>query len=212
MNFSFSLLIASVFAATRLELTREQFEPFHAHVKEVVNGSLIKVRRHRGRQYEEFYVRLYGTDAPAVTTIDGNRQHFSRESRRFLAEKILGRTIFVVPQRVDVYNVVNALAFLNHKNLNIEMVANGLAWVYRYSRNADPESLMIYDPDDPRNSSAAPALNRFYREMYHAQRHAMRRRLNIWSRRNPMTPFKFRSLNLYPENARRVGLLDKAEM
>jgi micrococcal nuclease len=191
----FCFMLSSIFSGVSATILSDFLEPFHAHVKEVVNGSLIKVRRsHKGR-FEEFYVRLYATDAPAPVTIDGRKQDYSQESREYLSELILGKTVFVLPQKVDVYNVVNSFVFLDDENVNIKMVREGLAWVYKYLNTIEQDKSVVYDPDSPKNG-LSPSLGEIYREMYDAENEAMRKKLNVWSIKDPLTPFQFRNLSI----------------
>jgi micrococcal nuclease len=77
-------------------------------------------------------VRLVGIDAPE--TAHGKRkpgQPFSQRSKKYLAGLILNKIVDVKGYGLGPYNRILGVIFLNGKNINVQMVKEGLAEVYR---------------------------------------------------------------------------------
>ena len=71
-------------------------------------------------------VRLLGIDAPE------KGERYSLEAAKFLEEKVLNKTVVLElgSERYDRYGRILAYLYINGKNINIELVKNGLANVY----------------------------------------------------------------------------------
>ena len=121
------------------------------------------------------------TDGDTVTVlVAGNRQEiirladidapekgqpFSEKSRIFLSDMVAGKTVRVEYSRRDLYGRILGVVFVDGKNVNEELLKAGLAWNYHYSRN------------------------KRYAEL---EAEAKRQRLNIFSERNPVSPYDYR--------------------
>ena len=76
--------------------------------------------------------RLLGIDAPETAKTRGQAgQPFSARSRNYLSQRILNRCVELELYGVDRYGRRLAVIYLNGANINLEMVAQGLAEVYR---------------------------------------------------------------------------------
>lgn len=133
-------------------------------VAEIVTGRVVKV-----------------TDGDTVTVlVEGNRQErvrlldidapekgqaYGEKARSFLAEMVAGKTVRVEFKGRDRYGRVLGTVFVDGKNVNEEMIRAGLAWNYHYSRNKK------------------------YAEL---ENEARRKKLNIFSDRNPISPYDYR--------------------
>ena len=103
-------------------------------------------------------VRLYGIDAP-----ESNQPYGSKAKQR-LSELVFGKRVRVETHGTDRYRRTLGVVYLNDKDINAQMVSEGLAWAYvRYSRRYVPQ-----------------------------QEEAKSARRNIWSQKNPTPPWEFR--------------------
>jgi endonuclease YncB( thermonuclease family) len=72
-------------------------------------------------------VRLYGIDSPEI------RQDFGTRARQFTAGLTLGRSVSVSGRGVDRSGRILGWVSVGKRNVNSELVKNGLAWWYRAS-------------------------------------------------------------------------------
>ena len=96
------------------------------------------------------------------------KQDYGEKSRLFLADMVAGKTVRVEYKNRDRYGRILGVVFVDGKNVNEEMLKAGLAWNYQYSRN------------------------KRYAEL---EAEAKRKRLNIFSEKNPVNPYYFRNGN-----------------
>ena len=75
-------------------------------------------------------VRLLDIDAPEST------QPFGAESTAYLKSLVGGRTVRVAGGGRDMYGRVLGVVWLDGEDVNLKMVREGMAWVYRHSANA----------------------------------------------------------------------------
>lgn len=83
-------------------------------------------------------IRLVGIDAPETGGRKLKGQPFAAESTRFLKRLLKGRRVTVKSHGIGGYNRPLAEIFVDGLNINLEMVKNGMAEVYRGKR---PKSL-----------------------------------------------------------------------
>ena len=99
-----------------------------AKVERVSDGDTITALTSEGTKLR---LRLLGIDAPEVPHGKKPGQPFGEEARDHLARLIGGRTIQVETYGPDRYNRVLAIVFFGSVNINVEMIRQGLAEMYR---------------------------------------------------------------------------------
>lgn len=93
-------------------------------------------------------------------------QDFGAVARQQLNNLCYGKTVTVENKGEDQYGRVLGVVYIDGMNVNEYMVRNGLAWYYKHFVN------------DPRLDSL--------------EQLARKEKVNIWSRKNPMSPYEFR--------------------
>lgn len=97
---------------------------FPATVVAVADGDTVTVAETGGEG--RFKVRLNGIDAPE------KGQAFGTAAKKHLAELIAGKAVTVRVRDVDRYGRLIATVILDGADVNLRMVADGYAWVYRH--------------------------------------------------------------------------------
>ena len=118
------------------------------------------------REESRLKVRLYGIDAPE-TAKPG--QPFADISKRTLMFKIMGRRVNAEIMDSDQYHRAVAILRYNGRDINRDMVAEGMAWAYRQYLHV-PYATAYIDAE----------------ELAHA------RRKGLWRESNPLPPWEFR--------------------
>ena len=135
-------------------------------VREVFDGdSMLVVTRSKGTMK----VRLYGIDAPETEKPDRPGQEYGDQARRVLKYKILGKEVLLDVQDKDQYSRSVAVVRIGRRDINAEMVAEGMAWAYRRYLEGPYAS-----------------------EYIQLEEKARRRRLGLWRQANPKPPWEFR--------------------
>ncbi len=111
-------------------------------------------------------VRLRGIDAPEA------KQQYGRESKKFLQKLIEGKNAKLDVRYKDIYGRTVGYVWLNGENVNLLMIKEGLAWVYR-------EFL-----DRP-----------YVIEFYEAEKKAREQRKGLWKQKKPLPPWEWRRRN-----------------
>ncbi|MBT1070824.1 thermonuclease family protein [Pelotalea chapellei] len=121
------------------------------------------------REDSRLKVRLYGIDAPETAKPDKPGQPFGAVAKRTLSYKIMGR--MVSAEIVDVDQYQRAVAVIRHggRDINREMVAEGMAWAYRQYLKAPYAS-----------------------EYIGSEEAARARHKGLWRDTNPLPPWEFR--------------------
>jgi len=70
-------------------------------------------------------VRLYGIDCPESS------QDFGQAAKKFTSNMVYGRTVEVKEKGTDQYGRTVGIVTVSGKNLNLELLNNGLAWYYK---------------------------------------------------------------------------------
>jgi endonuclease YncB( thermonuclease family) len=123
------------------------------------------------REASSLHVRLYGIDAPETAKPDKPGQPFGEISRRTLMYKVLGRQISAEIVDIDQYHRAVAIVRYEGRDINREMVAEGMAWAYRQY------------------------LQGVYASEYiGAEDRARFRRAGLWRDANPLPPWEFRQV------------------
>jgi endonuclease YncB( thermonuclease family) len=97
-------------------------------VTRVYDGDTIKAKGHD----IEIKVRLAGIDAPETSRKKKEPgQPFSQQSKKYLAELVLNKTVDIKGYGLDGYSRILGVIYLEGKNINLEMIKEGLAEAYR---------------------------------------------------------------------------------
>ena len=97
-------------------------------VSRVIDGDTIRVRDGDAR----LVIRLVGIDAPEASHGKNEPgQPFSQQATKHLTSLVLGRTVAVKTIGQDRYGRTLAEVFVDGRNVNLLMVRDGLAEVYR---------------------------------------------------------------------------------
>jgi endonuclease YncB( thermonuclease family) len=99
-----------------------------AKVERVNDGDTLTALKSDGTKLR---IRLLGIDAPEIPHGTKPGQPYGDEARDYLARLIGGRTIRAKSYGPDGSNGILALVFLGAVNVNVEMVQQGLAELYR---------------------------------------------------------------------------------
>jgi endonuclease YncB( thermonuclease family) len=110
------------------------------------------------------WIRLYGVDAPEKD------QEGGREATKALARMIVGREVKVIVQGDYPYYSPAGLIYLDGENVNLQLVAEGHAWV----------------------NERSCVIKKICLAMVEAQKRARAQRLGLWHRPNPEPPWEYR--------------------
>ncbi|MHB8121733.1 MAG: thermonuclease family protein [Desulfuromonadaceae bacterium] len=136
-------------------------------VRAVYDGDTVLLTT---REESRLKVRLYGIDAPETQKPDTPGQAYAAIARRTLMYKVMGRR--VTAELVDIDKYKRAVAVIRYagRDINREMVSEGMAWAYRqYLQGA------------------------YASEYIGAENLARSRRAGIWREPNPQPPWEFRN-------------------
>jgi endonuclease YncB( thermonuclease family) len=121
------------------------------------------------REESRLKVRLYGIDAPETSKPDSPGQPFGSVSKRTLMYKIMGRQVSAEIVDIDQYKRAVAVIRYGGRDINREMVAEGMAWAYRQYLQGPYAS-----------------------EYINAESRARGRHAGLWRDANPQPPWEFR--------------------
>lgn len=121
------------------------------------------------REESRLKVRLYGVDAPETPKPDSPGQPFGAVAKRTLMYKIMGRQVSAEIVDIDQYKRAVAVIRYGGRDINREMVAEGLAWAYRQYLQGPYTS-----------------------EYINAESRARSRHAGLWRDANPRPPWEFR--------------------
>jgi endonuclease YncB( thermonuclease family) len=158
---------------TSLALAKDPIRSIEGTVSKVSDGDTIHVTDPLGTKVK---VRLYGIDAPETEKSNKKTGHVSKpgqpygeEAYQALTSKIYRKNVRLDVMAVDQYKRSVGIVYLNSKNINQEMVAQGYAWAYRQYL------------DTPYKS-----------EYIQLEEQARSKRLGLWQQSNPQPPWEFR--------------------
>lgn len=83
------------------------------------------------REQSRLKVRLYGIDAPETAKPDVPGQPFGTVARRTLMYKVMGRRVSAEIMDTDQYSRAVAVIRYAGRDINRELVSEGMAWAYR---------------------------------------------------------------------------------
>lgn len=141
-------------------------ESLRGMVKSVYDGDTVALV---GRGIGRVKVRLYGIDAPETRKPERPGQPFGEQAKRVLMYKLLGREVTADVVEKDSYGRIVAVIRLAGKDVNAEMVAEGMAWAYRYHL-------------------VAPYASTYIR----LEEQARLQRRGLWRDTSPQPPWEFR--------------------
>jgi micrococcal nuclease len=124
----------------------------------VADGDTFTLRLNGQR---DFRIRLFGIDTPE------SDQAFGRIAGRELADRILGKDVFIVLRDIDQYGRLVSTVYTEAGNINESMVRDGMAWWYR-----------DFAEDEPGLGDAEAA--------------ARTAGLGLWQDSNPVPPWEWR--------------------
>lgn len=100
---------------------------FIGKVVKVSDGDTVTILTSDKTQHK---IRLNDIDAPE------KKQAFGNKSKDNLAKYIAGKTVTVQYQKKDKYKRILGTIYYNNKDINLQQVKDGYAWVYKkYSNN-----------------------------------------------------------------------------
>jgi len=102
------------------------------HVTRVIDGDTIKTNNSeltRIIPVEGQTIRLLGINTPE------KNQPYYQEAKQFLIQNIQNKTIQLESHGSDKYQRTLAYIFLNNKNINTQILSNGLATLYYYDKD-----------------------------------------------------------------------------
>lgn len=97
-------------------------ESFSAKVVRVIDGDTVQV--YNGTTNTR--IRLYGIDAPE------SKQAFGQKAKQTMIQLAANQVVDIQDHGQDVYGRMLGTIYLNNQDLNAVMVAEGMAWAYRY--------------------------------------------------------------------------------
>ena len=137
-------------------------------VVKVSDGDTINVQDALGTKVK---VRLYGIDAPETDKPNKPGQPYGESAWKDLNGKVFRKQVKLDVMDIDKYKRLVCIVYLNGKNINQEMVAEGLAWVYR------------------------KYLDRPHASEYIAlEKQARSKGLGMWQQSNPEPPWEYRKM------------------
>ena len=138
---------------------------FELYVLDVVDGDTIKVKFENKIKK----IRLSAIDAPEM------KQSSGKESKKFLSDLIKKKKIKFHKLGTDRYGRLLGIIFYNDKDVNLEMIINGHAWVYRKYLRTIPKK---------------------YRNLYkNAEEEAKNRKIGLFKNIDAQPPWVWRSSN-----------------
>lgn len=134
-------------------------------VVSVADGDTVTVLDANNQQHK---IRLSGIDAPE------RAQPFGRQAKEHLATLVAGAQVTVETSKIDRYGRSIGKVFAQSRDINLAMVAAGLAWHYKLYENEQPTA------DRPLYSAAESM--------------ARDQRLGLWRDPQPVAPWEWRTM------------------
>lgn len=99
------------------------------HVVSITDGDTLKIVTNEKKQFK---VRLAEIDAPEKD------QPYGKNSKQALSDLVFNKDVKVIQSAIDRYNRTVGYVFLNDVNINLELVKQGMVWVYtQYSHSKE---------------------------------------------------------------------------
>lgn len=161
---------SSIFSDTKcgdnahvIDVKHDTVKTIQGNVTKVSDGDTLTVVTADSK----YKIRLARIDAPEIAHFGKPAQPFGKEASAHLRQLLDGKVVSVDIEAIDRYGRSVGTVYLNHQNVNLTMVKDGYAWVYReYSNGGD--DLMMLEKDARQN------------------------RIGLWSLNAPIYPAQFR--------------------
>jgi len=170
-----SYAIAWTLILSTIAHAKDPIRKIEGTVTKVSDGDTINVQDSMGTKVK---IRLYGIDAPETVKSNKKTGHISKpgqpygeEAWKALDNKVYKKQVKLEIMAIDQYKRSVGIIWLNGKNINQEMVAEGYAWAYRQYL------------DRPHAS-----------EYIQAEEQARTNKLGLWKQNNPQPPWEFRKM------------------
>lgn len=161
------ILIAALFCWLTLVSSAQAGRIIDGMVKAVYDGDTVLLST---REESRLKVRLYGIDAPETRKPDRPGQPYGDIAKRTLMYKVMGRQVSVEIIDIDQYKRAVAVLRYAGRDINREMVAEGMAWAYRTYLQGSYAS-----------------------EYISSENRARSQRAGLWQEANPQPPWEFRN-------------------
>lgn len=163
-----------VFEGAIAEASARQMQSFKARVVRVADGDTVTVVKYGeadcGKKCRS-KIRLLGIDAPEMKMPYGEQSKIALE--RLIKEA--NGIVTVSYRKEDRYKRIVGKLEANGKDLNLEMIRQGMAWYFaKYRKDVAPGDQAKYEK---------------------AQNTARASRLGLWKASDPMPPWEWRRLN-----------------
>lgn len=173
LNRSIFLALAGILFPFTLAQAKEPIRTIEGIVSKVSDGDTINVQDNQGTKVK---VRLYGIDAPETEKSNKKTGHISKpgqpygdESWKALEGKVYRKRVRLEVMDIDHYRRLVSQVWLDRRNINKEMVAEGWAWAYRDYLDTPYASEFIGLEDKARV-----------------------KKFGLWQQSNPEPPWEFR--------------------
>lgn len=147
-SYSFILLFLFAFSLTANDFSGQVISVHDGDTVRILDGKIQKK------------VRLFGIDAPETN------QDFGSVSRDHLKSLVHRKKVKVAFKENDQYGRIVGELYLNEKNINLQMVQDGYAWVYRNFNKS--------------------------KEYIDSEENAKKSKIGLWAGKNPIPPWEFR--------------------
>lgn len=146
-------------------LSSKSIKVITGKVIRVTDGDTITIQTYVGKEK----IRFAQIDAPETSHFGSKSQPYGKEAGQYLRKLVMSKTARVEVETIDQYGRNVGTVYVSGTNINLELVKNGFAWVYRqYAHDATLIDL---------------------------EKTARSKRIGLWSLDNPIYPPDFRKAN-----------------
>lgn len=94
------------------------------------------------------------------------KQDFGQKAKQYLSSRLFRKSVVIRYKEIDRYGRIVGKVYLGHIEINLEILQNGYAWHYKNYDNSE--------------------------EYSQAEINARKKRIGLWSLKNPVPPWNFR--------------------
>ncbi|MDD5228084.1 MAG: thermonuclease family protein [Methylococcales bacterium] len=146
-------------------LSAKSIKVITGKVIRVIDGDTIVIQTYAGKEK----IRFAQIDAPETSHFGSRSQPYGKEAGQYLRKLVMNQSARVEVETIDQYGRNVGTVYVDGNNVNIALVKNGFAWVYRQ-----------YDHDST---------------LIDLEKAARSKRIGLWSLDNPIYPPDFRKVN-----------------